>query len=275
MTIKDGRMLGLEHPADTWLEDEGGIPSMQSVNVLINELAARRLGFEDSGDALGKTFHQVNGDAVFLEHRVAGVVSDANFLGFFNDIKPIIFIRDPESFRLASVRISGEAIPVTLNEIEKVWMRIIPAYPIQRQFLSAVFDDVFRIFTGINAALAVFAVLALPVALIGFFGLTAFMAEQPSKEVGICKVMAASVSRIVRLLIWQFSRPVLVAILLASPLGWLAAGAYLYFFAERVGLSPVFFISAGAIALLVAALAVSFPAIRVARDNPVHALRYE
>ena len=101
------------------------------------------------------------------------------------------------------------------------------------------------------------------------------MAEQRTKEVGIRRVMGASVPRIVRLLVWQFSRPVFIAIILASPLGWLAAGAYLDFFAERVGLSPVFFISAGVTALVVAALTVSFHAVRVARANPVFALRYE
>jgi len=270
-----GRGLSLDYAADTLTSDDENIPTSSSVNVVLNELAARKLGYESPGEALGKSFNPIDEGTGFLEHRIVGVVPDINFLGFFNDIKPIIFLMAPQRYRLASLRLSGGAIPAKLEQIDAVWERVVPAYPIQRRFLNEFFDDVFQMFTGINAALAGFAAVALLVALIGLFGLAAFMAEQRTKEVGIRRVMGASVPRIVRLLVWQFSRPVFIAIILASPLGWLAAGAYLDFFAERVGLSPVFFISAGVTALVVAALTVSFHAVRVARANPVFALRYE
>ncbi len=270
-----GRGLSADQAADALVVDEEGMPLQQSVNVLVNESAARRLGHADFSAAVGKNFYRLDPDTRFLEHRIVGVVPDNNFLGLFNDIKPIMFVKQADRYRLASVRIAGGMIPQTLEEIDNAWQRVIVDYPIQRRFLAEFFDDIFQILEGINTALSIFAALALLVALIGLFGLTAFMAEQRTKEVGIRKVMGATVPRIVKLLVWHFLRPVLIAILLASPLAWLAAGAYLNFFSERVSLSPMFFVSADLVAIVVAALTTSVHAIKAARARPVNALRYE
>ncbi len=181
----------------------------------------------------------------------------------------------PDTYGLLSVRISEVNMPATLTEIEEVWDRINPEYPMARRFLDDYFQALFGLFNGINMALAIFAGIAVLVASIGLFGLAAFMAQKRTKEIGIRKVLGASVAKITQLLVWQFSRPVMFAILLAAPLGYLAASTYLNFFADRVGMSPMLFIAAGGGAMALAAITVSFHAIRAARQNPVLALRYE
>ena len=243
-------------------------------------MAASQLGWANPDEAIGGAFYStITGDdeeVLFeLEHRVVGVVEDFNFLGFFNTLKPISFINRPNRMRLASLRISGNDVPGTLAEIDAVWDRLVPEYPVNRQFLADYFDDIFKIFRGISTALAIFAAVALWVSLIGLFGLAAFMAKKRTKEIGIRKVLGASVIKIVRLLVWQFSRPVAIAIILATPLGYLGATAYLDFFADRVSLTPTIFLTIALVAFGVAALTVSFHAIRAALANPVHALRYE
>ena len=111
---------------------------------------------------------------------------------------------------------------------------MIPEYPIQGMFLDSVFDDVYNILKYMNLSLAGFAFVTLALALIGLFGLAAFMAAQRTKEIGVRKVLGASSSQIARLLVWQFSKPVLWALVFALPLAYWASSGYLNFFAERI-----------------------------------------
>ena len=275
MPVIAGRELSRDFAQDILQPEDSDGSASTGINVLVNESAARRLGFDTPADALEQSFWSLDLEERPLEYRVVGVVSDNNFLGLFNGVKPMIFYNEARYFRLASVRIAGGDIPDTVARIESVWADQVPEYPIQQRFLSDVFNDIFNLLTGINAALSAFAALALLVALIGLFGLTAFIAEQRTKEIGIRKVMGANVPRIVRLLVWQFLRPVFVAIVIAAPLAWLAAQAYVNFFVERIGMSPFIFISAGFAAVAVAALTTSIHAVRAARARPVMALRYE
>ena len=116
---------------------------------------------------------------------------------------------------------------------------------------------------------------ALLLSLIGLFGLAAFMAQGRTREIGVRKVMGAKMYQIVRLLIWQFSRPVLWALLVALPLAYFAANIYLDFFADRITFTLPIVVGAGVLAVLFAWGIVAIHAIRVARANPIHALRYE
>ena len=275
-----GRGFSEDFAQDKMQLDDEGQPDGTPVNVVMNRMATRQLGWDNPKDAIGGVFYRsVTGEdeevLFHLEHRVVGVVEDFNFLGFFNPLKPIVFSDRSSRMRLASLRISGDDVPGTLAAIDAAWDRLAPEYPINRRFLTDYFEDIFDIFRGMITALAVFAAVALLVSVIGLFGLAAFMARKRTKEIGIRKVLGASVAAIVRLLVWQFSRPVVIAILLATPLGYLGARAYLNFFADRVSLTPVIFLTTAFVAFGVAALTVSFHAVRAARANPVHALRYE
>ncbi len=274
-SLLEGRLLDQDRIRDGMLFDDDGKLTTDVINVVVNELLTTKLGVASLADALGVNFYQTMDDGSSRQFQIVGVVTDKNFMGLFNDIKPTYFVYRPDNFRIASVKVSAINMEATLAAIDETWIRINPEYPIQRQMLEDEFRGIYRIFEGINAALAGFATLALLVAIIGLFGLAAFMAQKRTKEIGLRKALGANVSAIVRLLVWQFSRPVVIAILLASPLGYLAAGFYLDFFAERVEVSPMLFILTGIIALIVSALTVSFHAVKAARANPINALRYE
>jgi putative ABC transport system permease protein len=177
--------------------------------------------------------------------------------------------------RMGSIRITGGSILATIESIEDVWDEVIPEYPIQGKFLDETFDDVFALLRYMNMALAGFAGIALSLALIGLFGLAAFMAGQRTKEIGIRKVLGANTLQIARLLVWQFSKPVMWALAIALPAAFLASKMYLDFFADRIQAPIPILLAAGAIAVLLAWGTVAAHAIRIARSNPILALRYE
>ena len=137
------------------------------------------------------------------------------------------------------------------------------------------FNMVFQIFSAMGIVVGAFAFVAMTLSFIGLFGLSAFMAERRTKEIGIRKVMGANMKQIVRLLVWQFSTPALWAALVAAPLAYLAAGQYLNFFADRISFEGGIVFAAGVIAIVFAWVIVAVHAIKIARSNPVKALRYE
>ena len=162
-----------------------------------------------------------------------------------------------------------------VGQIEDVWDRVIPEYPMQGRFLDDTFNDIYNILKYMNAALAGFAFIAFALALIGLFGLAAFMATQRTKEIGVRKVLGANSFQIARLLVWQFSTPVLWALAIALPGAYFASSVYLNFFADRIHTTIPILLAAGIVATLLAWGTVAGHAIRIARANPVLALRYE
>ncbi|MEJ2273562.1 MAG: FtsX-like permease family protein, partial [Woeseiaceae bacterium] len=247
----------------------------ETLNVVINELAVEKLGFGSAEAAINQRFYLFTDEGINTEYIIVGVVPTQNIVGLFNEVKPFLFIYDPDTLRIGSVRITGGNMMDTIAGIEATWDRVIPEYPMQGRFLDDVFDDVYNILKYMNAALAGFAFIALALALIGLFGLAAFMAAQRTKEIGMRKVLGASTSQIARLLVWQFSKPVLWALAVALPAAYFAANLYLNFFAERIGSPVLILVVAGALAVMLAWATVAGHAIRIARANPVIALRYE
>jgi putative ABC transport system permease protein len=163
----------------------------------------------------------------------------------------------------------------TVEMIEDAWDRVIPEYPLQGRFLDDTFDDVYNILKFTNMVLAGFAFVALALASVGLFGLAAFMATQRTKEIGMRKVLGASTMQIARLLVWQFSTPVIWALAVALPAAYFATTTYLNFFAERIDSPIPILVVAGALAVTLAWSTVAGHAIRIARSNPIVALRYE
>ena len=247
----------------------------ESLNVIVNEMALSRLGVASADEALGKRFYSTNPEATVREFVIVGVVPTQNIVGLFNELKPWFYQYSDDFLRLGSVRITGGNMLDTVDDIEDVWERVVPDYPIQGRFLDDVFNDVYNILAYMNAALAGFAFLALSLAMIGLFGLAAFMAALRTKEIGVRKVLGASSTQIARLLVWQFSRPVMWALLVALPAAYFASSLYLNFFADRVDSQIVILAVAGFIAVLLAWGTIAGHAIRIARANPVLALRYE
>jgi putative ABC transport system permease protein len=245
------------------------------LNVLVNELTLQRLGLGSPSEAINKRFYDLSEENTLRELVIVGVVPTQNITGLFNKDKPWIFMYRPGSLRIGSVRFRGTDYVEAVSQVESAWKRIIPEYPIQGRFLDEVFNDVFRVLKYMNMAVAGFAFVALTLALIGLFGLAAFMATQRTREIGVRKVLGASSSQVARLLVWQFSKPVMWALLLALPTAWFASKSYLNFFADRIEAPVVILLVSGLISVLLAFGTVAGHAIRVSRSSPILALRYE
>ena len=244
------------------------------VNILVNEMVLDQLGIDSPEDAINTRIYEIS-DEEPMEFVIVGVVPTQNIVGLFAPNKPWIYLSQPEAYRMASLRITGGNIFDTIAAVEDVWDRVVPEYPMQGRFLDDIFDEIFKILQFMNAALAGFAFIALALAMIGLFGLAAFMAAQRTKEIGVRKVLGASSAQLARLLVWQFSKPVAWALALALPAAYFASSLYLNFFADRIG-SPIFvLLVAGAVAVMLAWTTVAGHAVRIARSNPVLALRYE
>lgn len=257
------------------LSDERTDIENRRANVLINELLARKLGFENAQDAIGKTFWGMPGEKEAFQYDIIGVMADQNYLGLHNKIKPWVMAIHPATHYFGAIRIKKGASANVISQIEDVWKTVIPDYPIEHRFLDGIFGQIYAIYKTMNGVLAGFAGLALLLALIGLFGLAAFMAKSRTKEIGVRKVLGASLPQIVRLLLWQFSKPVMWAIIVALPLAYFASNMYLQFFAERITLQIPIILLSGTIAVGLAWTVIAMHAYKVARENPILALRYE
>ncbi len=267
-----GRLLTRSIANDVDSEDS------EQINVLINQLGIESLGFESPEAALGQSYFTVadeEDDDPIRQYTIVGSVPNQNFKGLHNKIKPLVFVLRPDRLRVASIRVRSDNLTQTLTEIERVWEEVNPDYPIQQRFLDDVFAEVYVIFKTMNKVLAGFALVALALALIGLFGLAAFMAERRTREIGIRKVLGAQVHQIVRLLVWQFSIPVLWSLLVAMPLAYAASGLYLDFFAERITMLPLIIALASVMGIVTAWLIVAGHAMKIATASPIQSLRYE
>ena len=269
--IVAGRDFSREVGADEVKDSE-----VRRANILVNVLLTTQLGYDKASDAVGTTFWGMAGeDTEAYQYNIIGVMEDQNLLGLHNKIKPWIFSINTEPHRYGAVRIGKGASSEVITQIEEIWKRVIPDYPIEHRYLDDLFNNMYNIYRTMNGVLAGFAGLALLLALIGLFGLAAFMARSRTKEIGIRKVLGASLPQIVRLLLWQFSKPVIWAIAFALPLAYFASNMYLQFFAERIDLQIPIIILSGIVAVGSAWLVIALHAYRVASENPIRALRYE
>jgi putative ABC transport system permease protein len=270
ISLLTGRPLNRDIANDTLREDS------ETVNVIVNEMALERLGITSPTEATGQRFYNFSEeDGAVPEYVIVGVAPTQNITGLFNADKPWMYVYQADYLRIGSVRITGGNIMEAVEQIEEVWDRVVPDYPMQGRFLDDTFNDVYEILKFMNMALAGFAFVAFTLALIGLFGLAAFMAAQRTKEIGVRKVLGASSFQIARLLVWQFSKPVLWALAIALPGAYFASSVYLNFFADRIHTTIPILLAAGLVATLLAWGTVAGHAIRIARANPVLALRYE
>jgi len=255
--------------------DERKDINKREANIIVNALFAKRLGFDNPQDIVGTIVWGMPTEQGAFQNNVIGVVEDQNFQGLHNEVKSWVFAIHPTNHRFGAIRIAKGTPGSIINDIEQTWKQVIPEYPIDHRYLDGLFERVYRIYKALNSVLAGFASIALLLALIGLFGLAAFMARGRTKEIGIRKVLGASVPQILHLILWQFSKPVMWAILFALPASYLASNMYLQFFAERISFQiPVIFL-AGISAVGLAWGVIALHAVRVAKANPIKALRYE
>lgn len=256
-----------------------------TVHVIINQDAVKKLGYESSAEAIGRRFYQIpkttESDAASTEqgmqrqYKIVGVMKNSYFSGAHNPIHPMGFMVKPEAYRMASIHIEPDQMTEALMVIDQTWAALIPSDPIQRKSLNDYFQLFYRIPEGINKAVSGFAAIALSLALIGLFGLAAFMTRLRTKEIGIRKVLGASTAQIVRLLVWQISIPIMWSMIIAIPMVYFASSVYLDFFPERIGSVIPYITLATLIGLLSAWAIVAIHAVSIARARPVDSLRYE
>ena len=244
-------------------------PSEASRVVLINETAAKELGWTDP---LGKTL-TLHADT---PHRVTGVVADFHSYSLRQEIRPsmILLGADPQ-FQSVLVRLRAEDMPKTLQDLRGIWVQFVPEHPFEYTFLDEQFAELYRTEQRLGQLFGVFSLLAVLIACLGLFGLATYVAEQRTKEVGIRKVLGASVPSIVALLSKNFLTLVALAFILALPVAYFAMQRWLDDFAYRVDISWRIFLMAGLAALGVALATVSYQAIKAALADPVKSLRYE
>ena len=225
----------------------------RGANVVINELAARRLGFRNPADAVGRTFRAglVENEYGLVPVTVIGVVRDARFRNVRLPLDPIMFQNQNTGHSHIIVRFNGNPAAVRAG-VERVWKGVTNEVPFDAEFSDDVMAELYEAEDARAKSFAAFALLAIIVACLGLFGLAAFTAERRTKEIGIRKVLGARTRDIVRLLVWQFSKPIVIANLIAWPVAWWVMRDWLNTFDARVDLGPAPFIMAGLLALLIA-----------------------
>jgi len=248
----------------------------RGANVVINELAVRRMGFQSPAQVIGRTFRAglVQNEYGLVPVTVVGVVADTRFRNVRLPVDPIMFQNANTGQSHVVLRFDGNPAEIRANA-ERVWRGITTDVPFVAEFVDDVMAELYAADDARAKVFAGFALLAIIVACLGLFGLAAFTAERRTKEIGIRKVLGARTRDIVRLLAWQFSKPIIIANLIAWPAAWWVMRDWLNGFDARVDLGPAPFVLAGALALVIAIGTIAGHAFKVARANPILALRYE
>jgi len=245
-------------------------------NTILTERAVRYMGFGTPEDALGQVF--TAGINFKTKYTIIGVIPDIDFGNIRQEIRPAMYSLN-ENGGSVSIRYRDDLSVAERDEflsfIDQTWAQLEPNQPVVRQFLDENLDALYNADEQLGKLMMIFAGLAIVVSALGLFGLSSFTAELKTKEVGVRKTLGASIPELMRLLIWQFSKPVFIANLIAWPLAWYFLNGWLDGFALRITMGPLYFIVAGVATLLMAWLTVGGLVYRVAKNSPIHALRCE
>jgi putative ABC transport system permease protein len=269
-------LYGLQPLAGRFLPDTTQTGSTDSaearepLRLVINQTAVRALGFASPAVAIGRSLTLSGRDG-----EIIGVVADFSLNSVKRKINPTIYLSDPKTFSLITVSLSGHDIPETLDAIDRLWEKTGGKGPITRHFLSEHIQALYVAMLRQAELFGLFVSIAVVLASLGLFALTAAVTERRTREIGIRKAMGADTTQIMRLLVWQFTRPVLWANVIAWPVGAYVMSRWLQGFAYHTDLSPWIFVGATLIAIVIAQLTVATQCLLVARGNPIAALRFE
>jgi len=254
LKLRDGRWFNAEK------SDEN--------NYILNETAVA--GFNLKQPVIGQRF-TMNGDT----GQVIGVVKDFHYKNMHEKIGPMVLSNNGGTDSYFFIKTSPGNIQKAVSAVGAVWTKFIPSEPYEYKFLDDSFNNLYKADMKASKLIFIFSAIAVIICVLGLFGLAAFTAEQRTKEIGIRKVLGASVAQISTLLSKDFVKLVLAAIVLASPIAWWAMNKWLEDFAYRINIGAWIFLLAGSIALFIALITISFQAIKAALANPVKSLRAE
>ncbi|MGZ3925607.1 MAG: ABC transporter permease [Mucilaginibacter sp.] len=235
---------------------------------ILNESAVRALGWTPE-QAVGKEISK------YYDGRIKGVVKDFNFKSFHEPIGPLLIFLDHDQSQALFVRITGDHTESTLQDLGKLWKERVPSRPFEYKFLDEEYDALYRIEQRTAGIFTTFSALAILLACLGLFAVTAYTVVQRTKEIGIRKVLGANIANIILLISKDFLLLVVIATVIASPIAWYFSGKWLEDFAYRINIHWWIFIAAGAASLLIAGLTVSIQALKAALANPVKSLKSE
>ena len=242
-----------------------------STSVILNETAVKLTGFENP---IGKKIYTTDKDNNLQVNTIIGVVKNFNFASLRENVGALSFKLGNNSWETA-YRFRTTDVGDLLSTIENKYKAVAPDMPFKYEFLDEAFDDMYRQERRVGKVVLVFSLLAIIIACLGLFGLATYIAEQRTKEIGIRKVLGASVINIVRMLSTDFVKLVMLAFVIATPIAWWFMNEWLQDFAFRINLSWLIFFATGFMALLIALVTLSFQAVRAAIANPVNSLRSE
>jgi putative ABC transport system permease protein len=278
-----GRFFSSDRGEDVVLDGPNAGPQDQP-SLVLNESAVRQLGFGSPQDAVGKSVDWIRPYAAppteaqpsFLSSRIIGVVRDFTLLGSIRTaVDPTMYFVDPISTPFLAAKVQGQRLPETLQSIDALWRSTGHVRPIKFEFMGEIMRSHYHGMQIQGGIIGASAGLAIVIACLGLFALAAFTAERRTKEIGVRKAMGASRFDVVRLLLWQFTKPVLWANLVAWPLAYWATAQWLNGFAYRVSLPPWLFVSASIVAMLIAWASVAAKAWQAANAQPATALQCE
>ena len=273
-----------------WPVDENYIPTLDmkmvkgrnfsrdfktdSLGIIINESAAKLLGFADPVNKEVYYLNNFNNGKDVTAYHILGVVKDFNFSSLREQVTPLALVYREQNGSI-SFRINTSNITGLVANIENKWKSMAPSQPFTYSFMDDDFNNTYKSEQQTGKIFISFAIFAIFIACLGLFGLVTYAAEQRTKEIGIRKVLGASVSGIVGMLSKDFLKLIIIAMLIAFPLSWWAMHSWLQHFAYRISITWRVFVIAGGISLLIALLTVCLQAIKAAIANPVRNLRTE
>jgi putative ABC transport system permease protein len=242
----------------------------EPIKIIIDRTAVDRFGFASPQAAVGQLLY---GSRQGPGEEVIGVVDDVPLtLVALSD--SFVYELDPNLATSAIVAIKRDQVAAGLAAIDAAWQRVAPAYPLKRSFLDDGFDEAYGLFATVNRVIGTLAVLAFVIAGTGLFGVASYMVARRVGEIAVRKAHGASGADVVKLLAWEFARPVLIANAIAWPIGFVAMRAYLNLFVQRTALTPLPFLLSLALTLAIAWAAVAVHVLAVARVKPAAVLRY-
>lgn len=263
MKIIAGRDFSKDHPTD------------RTEGFILNEEAVKKSGWQSPADAIGKTFQWVLPNAVLKSGKVIGVVQDFNITPLKTAVQPLVMHIQPIRFQYVYIRFDQSSADNVISTIEKTFNQFYAKQSFEYSFLDDTLAMMYKSERKLGAIFSYFSFLAIFIACLGILGLSLYSIQQRVKEIGIRKVIGASVTGITTLLVKEFVQPVFIATVIAVPIVWFGMNKWLEDFAYRITISWWIFAVAGALALAIAIFTVSLQAIKAAMANPVKSLRTE
>jgi putative ABC transport system permease protein len=259
--IKEGRGFTTEFPGDTL---DG---------IILNQAALKQLGVK--GPPIGQLLAWDEDEDTVYYAKIVGTVPDFHFTSLRSEIKPFAFVTDRSRIWNYAIKLNTGNVAQTVTQIQKVWDTAVPERPFQYYFLDSVFDKIYMQERNFKTVFLCVTGLALIIACMGLFGLSAFITEQRTKEIAIRKVIGSSVIQILVLLSKEFVTLIVIAFVIATPISYFAATEWLGDFAYRINVHWSVFLIAASSSILIAIVTVSAQTLRAATSNPVKSLRSE